>query len=105
MGSLSGGQRQGLALLMSIMDENKILLLDEPAAALDPKTSETIMELASTVIKHYDLTALLITHRIKDVLTYGNRILQLKEGQIIRDFRKGPEHEFNMKDVFEWFSQ
>ena len=105
MGSLSGGQRQALALLMAIMDEAKILLLDEPTAALDPKSSETILSLADRVIREYNLTALLVTHRMKDVLEYGNRIIQLKEGKILRDFRKSAEHELNMKEVLEWFSQ
>lgn len=105
MGSLSGGQRQALTLLMAIMDETRLLLLDEPTAALDPRTSVTIMDLAAKVIKEFDLTALLVTHQIKDVVGYGNRIIQLKEGQIIRDITKEPEHELNMKVVFDWFNQ
>jgi putative ABC transport system ATP-binding protein len=105
MGNLSGGQRQALTLLMAIMDDTKLLLLDEPTAALDPRTSITIMDLAAKVIKEFDLTALLVTHQIKDVVSYGNRVIQLKEGQIIRDITKGPEHELNMKVVFDWFNQ
>ncbi len=105
MGNLSGGQRQALTLLMAIMDDTKLLLLDEPTAALDPRTSITIMDLAAKVIKEFDLTALLVTHQIKDVVNYGNRVIQLKEGQIIRDITKGPEHELNMKVVFDWFNQ
>ncbi len=105
MSSLSGGQRQALTLLMAIMDDTKLLLLDEPTAALDPRTSITIMDLAAKVIKEFDLTALLVTHQIKDVVNYGNRVIQLKEGQIIRDITKGPEHELNMKVVFDWFNQ
>ncbi len=105
MGSLSGGQRQSLALLMAIMDDTRLLLLDEPAAALDPKTSLIVMQLADKVIREFELTALLVTHNYKDVINYGNRVLQLKEGKIERDFRKGPEHELNMKAVFEWFGE
>ena len=105
MGNLSGGQRQALTLLMAIMDETRLLLLDEPTAALDPRTSITIMDLAAKVIKEFDLTTLLVTHQIKDVVGYGNRVIQLKEGQILRDITKGPEHELNMKVVFDWFNQ
>ena len=105
MGSLSGGQRQSLALLMAIMDDTRLLLLDEPTAALDPKTSLIVMQLAEKVIKEFELTALLVTHNFKDVINYGNRVLQLKEGRIERDFRKAPEHELNMKAVFEWFGE
>ena len=104
IGSLSGGQRQALALLMSIMDDTKLLLLDEPTAALDPRTSTLIMNLADKVIREYDLTALLVTHNMKDVIGYGNRVVQMKEGSIIRDFRKESNVPVNMADVYEWFN-
>ena len=105
IGRLSGGQRQALALIMAIMDETKVLLLDEPTAALDPRTSELIMRLTDTVIKEYDLTALLVTHQIKDVISFGNRIIQMKEGQIVRDFRKEKTDALKMSAVYEWFSE
>ena len=104
MGSLSGGQRQALALLMAIMDDTRLLLLDEPAAALDPKTSDLIMDLAEKVIKEFNLTALLVTHQLKDVVGYGNRVIQMKEGQIIRDFRKSDKEELIISDIYEWFN-
>ena len=103
MGSLSGGQRQALALLMAIMDETRLLLLDEPTAALDPRTSELIMNLADKVIKEYSLTALLVTHQIKDVLNFGNRVIQMKEGKIIRDLRKTEKEKLRIVDINEWF--
>ena len=104
MGSLSGGQRQALALLMAIMDDTKLLLLDEPTAALDPRTSALIMDLADKVIKEFNLTALLVTHQMKDVISYGNRVIQMKEGQIIRDFRKNGKEQLNISDIYEWFN-
>ncbi len=104
MGSLSGGQRQALALLMSIMDDTELLLLDEPTAALDPKTSELIMRLTNRVIREYKLTALLVTHNLKDVVEYGTRIIQMKEGRVERDIVKSKSDELNMKIVYEWFS-
>jgi putative ABC transport system ATP-binding protein len=104
MGNLSGGQRQALTLLMSTMDKTKLLLLDEPTAALDPVTSEVILNLIDKVIREYKLTALLVTHQIKDVLTYGNRIIQMKGGQVIKDLNRHDLHELNMKTVYEWFS-
>lgn len=105
MGSLSGGQRQALALLMAIMDETKLLLLDEPTAALDPRTSILIMKLTEKVIKEFSLTALLVTHQLKDVIGHGTRIIQLKEGQIIRDLEKKSKDELNMSMIYEWFEQ
>ncbi len=104
MGSLSGGQRQALALLMAIMDETRLLLLDEPTAALDPRTSELIMNLADKVIKEYSLTALLVTHQIKDVVNFGNRVIQMKEGKIIRDIRKTEKEKLKIADINEWFN-
>lgn len=104
MGSLSGGQRQALALLMAIMDETRLLLLDEPTAALDPRTSELIMNLADKVINEYSLTALLVTHQIKDVVSFGNRVLQMKEGKIIRDLRKIEKEKLSLADIYEWFN-
>ena len=104
MGSLSGGQRQALALLMAIMDETRLLLLDEPTAALDPRTSELIMNLADKVIKEYSLTALLVTHQIKDVVNFGNRVIQMKEGKIIRDLRKTEKEKLNIAEINEWFN-
>lgn len=87
MGSLSGGQRQALALVMATMDETKILLLDEPAAALDPRTSVLITDLAGKIINEFGLTALMVTHHVKDVMHYGSRMIQMKEGKVIRDIR------------------
>jgi putative ABC transport system ATP-binding protein len=104
MGSLSGGQRQALALVMAIMDETNLLLLDEPTAALDPQTSDLIMRLTKRVILEYKLTALLVTHNIKDVLDYGNRIIQMKEGLIVRDILKEKSDELKMNIVYEWFN-
>lgn len=104
MGSLSGGQRQALSLLMAIMDDTKILLLDEPTAALDPKTSLLILELAKKVINEYGLTAIMVTHQISDVIEYGNRVIQMKEGGIIRDIQGKDRKLFTMNEVYEWFN-
>ncbi|MEO6632926.1 MAG: ATP-binding cassette domain-containing protein, partial [Mucilaginibacter sp.] len=85
MGTLSGGQRQALTLLMSVMDKCKVLLLDEPTAALDPRSADVVMRTADELIKDYRLTAILITHNLKDAFTYGNRIILMGEGHIQKD--------------------
>jgi putative ABC transport system ATP-binding protein len=103
MGSLSGGQRQALTLLMSVMDNTEILLLDEPTAALDPKSSTTVLETADTLIKQYKLTALLITHNLKDAHQYGNRLIQMAEGKILRDFKNVEKSKLQLQDMFNWF--
>lgn len=104
MGSLSGGQRQALTLLMSVMDKTDILLLDEPTAALDPRSANTILQTADTLIKEYKLTAILITHNLKDAFQYGNRLVQMNEGKILRDLDTTAKTALKQSDLFEWFS-
>jgi putative ABC transport system ATP-binding protein len=103
MGTLSGGQRQALTLLMAVMDDIKILLMDEPTAALDPKTSETLMKLAQKIIADFGLTAILVTHQMKDVVRYGNRIIQIAEGSIKKDLTGIAKAQLQLQDVYSWF--
>ena len=103
MGSLSGGQRQALTLLMSVMDKTDILLLDEPTAALDPRSANTILQTADTLIKEYNLTAILITHNLKDAYQYGNRLVQMNEGKVLRDIDTAKKTALKQSDLFEWF--
>lgn len=105
MGTLSGGQRQALTLLMATMDDTRLLLLDEPAAALDPKTAALLMELASEIIKSMKLTAIMVTHQMKDMLKYGDRLVQLHEGKMIRDVNAGQKQNLQLNDVFTWFGE
>jgi putative ABC transport system ATP-binding protein len=104
MGTLSGGQRQALTLLMSVMDECKVLLLDEPTAALDPRSAEVVMRTADELTAQFKLTTLLVTHNLKDAFTYGNRIIQMAEGQIIKDNNTPVKAGLTQKDLFAWFS-
>jgi putative ABC transport system ATP-binding protein len=104
MGTLSGGQRQALTLLMSVMDDCKILLLDEPSAALDPRSARIVMETADQLVKQYHLTAILVTHNLKDAFTYGNRIIQMSEGNILHDLSSEKKTLMSQNDLFSWFS-
>jgi putative ABC transport system ATP-binding protein len=103
MGTLSGGQRQALTLLMSIMDSCKVLLLDEPTAALDPRSAEVVMKTADKLIKDFNLTAILITHNLKDAYNYGSRIIQMREGIILKDINTEEKAELKQNDLFDWF--
>lgn len=103
VGNLSGGQRQALTLLMSVMDESKILLLDEPTAALDPKSAEIVMNTASKLINELNLTAIFVTHNLKEACNFGNRIIQMNEGKIIKDLDKEQKKQLVSTDIFEWF--
>jgi putative tryptophan/tyrosine transport system ATP-binding protein len=103
MGTLSGGQRQALTLLMSVMDTCKILLLDEPTAALDPRSAEVVMQTADKLIGEFGLTTILITHNLKEAFHYGNRIIQMAEGKIIKDLDQQRKSALRQSDIFDWF--
>lgn len=103
MGSLSGGQRQALTLLMSTMDNTDILLLDEPTAALDPKSAQVILTLADKLVKEYQLTAMFVTHNLKDAHQYGNRLIQMQEGKVLRDLNAQEKSNLQLTSLFEWF--
>ncbi|WP_160685079.1 ATP-binding cassette domain-containing protein [Clostridium sp. C2-6-12] len=89
---LSGGQRQALTLLMAVMSRPKLLLLDEHTAALDPKTSEKIMNITRNIVKDSGITTLMVTHNLKHALENGNRLFMMHRGQILADIQ-GEEKE------------
>jgi putative ABC transport system ATP-binding protein len=103
MGNLSGGQRQALTLLMSVMDHTDILLLDEPTAALDPKSALVVMNLAEKLNKDLGITTVLITHNLKDAVAYGNRLIQLQEGKIARDLNTEDKTAILIQEIYQWF--
>ena len=100
---LSGGQRQALSLLMATLKRPELLLLDEHTAALDPKTSVALMELTNDFINKDHLTALIITHHMEDALKYGNRLIVMKDGQIIQDLNKDEKAKMKISDYYKLF--
>ena len=92
VGSLSGGQRQAMALLMSTMTPIEFLILDEHTAALDPKTADLIMELTDKIVKEKQLTTIMATHNLRYAVEYGNRLLMMHQGECVID-KKGKEKE------------
>ena len=82
---LSGGQRQMIAILMAISSKPKILLLDEHTSALDPKTQSIIMDYSAINITKFNITSLMITHKLDDAINYGNRLIMLHQGNIVID--------------------
>ena len=79
---LSGGQKQMLSLFLAIQRQPQLLLLDEHTAALDPKAAKRIMRLTDTTIAENNITCLMVTHNLDDVVKYGNKLIILKEGEI-----------------------
>lgn len=87
VGTLSGGQRQALTLLMATIVPPKLLLLDEHTAALDPAAAEKVMALTEAIVKENGTTCLMVTHDMHQALTSGNRILMMKDGRIVSDIQ------------------
>ena len=85
VGLLSGGQRQALTLLMTVMSKPKMVLLDEHTAALDPRNAQVVMDLTKNYIEKNNLTAMMVTHNMKFAIEYGNRLIMMDEGKIILD--------------------
>lgn len=83
VGTLSGGQRQALTLMMATYVTPELLLLDEHTAALDPKTAEKVLSISSRLVEENHITTLMITHNMEDALKYGNKTMIMKDGKII----------------------
>jgi putative ABC transport system ATP-binding protein len=85
VGSLSGGQRQALALIMATLTPIDFLILDEHTAALDPKTAEIIMELTDKIVREKKITTIMVTHNLRYAVEYGSRLIMMHQGGIILD--------------------
>lgn len=105
VGVLSGGQRQALALLISTMTPIDLLVLDEHTAALDPKTAKKVLELTDEIIKERELTALMVTHNMKDAIQYGNRLIMMHEGRIIYDVAGEEKKNLQVEDLLKKFGE
>lgn len=104
MGSFSGGQRQALTLLMATFDKLDVLLLDEPTAALDPKSAVRILELTQRIVAEKKIIAIMVTHELRQCIQVGTRIIQLSEGQIIRDVAGNTKTQLRLEELANWFA-
>ena len=105
MKSLSGGQRQAVALLMATMTPIDFLMLDEHTAALDPHTAERIMVLTDKVVREKKLTTIMITHNLRYAVEYGDRLLMLDRGQIVMDLAGEEKKNTSVDDVLAVFNR
>ena len=102
---LSGGQRQALSLLMATASDTSLLLLDEPTAALDPKSAEIVMKNAEQIIKNQKLTALMVTHNLQHAVDYGDRIIFMRHGEIMHDVKKNKNETLSISALRAFFEQ
>ena len=100
---LSGGQRQALTLLMASLVKPKVLLLDEHTAALDPKTSDMVMDLTKKIVEKDKLTALMITHNMENAIEYGNRLVMLHQGRIVVDVKGEEKANLTVQNLLDLF--
>lgn len=105
VGSLSGGQRQTLALLMATMNPIDFLILDEHTAALDPKTAEIVMELTARVVREKHLTTLMVTHNLRHAVEFGDRMIMMHQGHIVLDRSGAEKAATRVEDVLELFNE
>lgn len=105
IGLFSGGQRQAVTLLMATMRRPEVLLLDEPTAALDPKTAETVLNLVNQIVTEQKLTTLMITHNMRDALRLGNRLIMMNDGIIIADYNAEQKKELTIDMLLRKFEE
>ncbi len=105
VGLLSGGQRQALTLLMATLKQPKILLLDEHTAALDPKTAAKVLEISDRLIAENNLTAMMVTHNMRDAIAHGNRLIMMSAGKVIFDVSGEEKKNLTVDVLIQKFSQ
>jgi putative ABC transport system ATP-binding protein len=105
VGSLSGGQRQALALVIAGMSDISILILDEHTAALDPKSSERIMELTGEFVARSSITTLMVTHNLRYAVEYGSRLVMMDKGGVVLDKSGEEKSSVNVDDILHIFNK
>ena len=105
VGLLSGGQRQAVTLLMAAIKKPKLLLLDEHTAALGPKTAKKVLEISDKIIEENQLTAMMVTHNMKDAIAHGNRLIMMHEGRIIYDVSGEEKRQLHVSDLLKKFEE
>lgn len=105
VGTLSGGQRQALALVIANMTDIELLILDEHIAALDPKSSETVMELTDKLVKKNNITTMMVTHNLRFAAEYGNRLVMMHEGNAVLDIRDEEKEKAQVEDLLKIFDE
>lgn len=105
IGSLSGGQRQAITLLMAVLEKPKVLLLDEHTAALDPKSAAQVIKLTKKFVEEDKLTAVMVTHSMQQALELGNRTIMMHGGKIIENISESEKLRMTTDDFLSRFSE
>lgn len=105
VGTLSGGERQALSLLMATFTEPQILLLDEHTAALDPARAELVTRLTQSIVSELKLTTLMVTHNMEQAIRLGNRLIMMDGGRIILDVNEETKRDLTMERLIGEFER
>lgn len=105
VGTLSGGQRQALALVMATTARPKLLLLDEHTAALDPRTARTVMEITNSLVMRHRLTTLMVTHNMEQAIRWGNRLIMMHRGRVVMDIAGEEKTRLTVPELIEKFGR
>ena len=105
IGTLSGGQRQALTLLMATWRRPELLLLDEHTAALDPKSADQIVRLTQRIVAQHHLTTLMVTHSMQQAATLGDRIVMMNQGRILADIAGADRRRLRAEDLVHRFDE
>ncbi len=105
VGTLSGGQRQALALVMATISRPSILLLDEHIATLDPKTAQTVLNLTDMIVTKEKMTSMMVTHNMEIALRFGNRLIMMHKGQVVVDLAGEEKRSLTIKDLVASFER
>jgi len=103
IGSLSGGQRQALTLLMASWLRPRLLLLDEHTAALDPKSADHVIRLSEEIVSRDRLTTLMVTHSMQQAANLGDRLIMMHRGTVLHDFRGAEKRRLRPEDLLARF--
>ncbi|HMA20795.1 MAG TPA: ATP-binding cassette domain-containing protein [Gemmatimonadaceae bacterium] len=105
MGTLSGGQRQAVTLLMATLERPQLLLLDEHTAALDPRAAEQVILITGQVVRENQLTTLMVTHSMEQALEQGDRTIMVHRGEILADLSGNEREGLDPNDLLRRFSE
>lgn len=105
MGTLSGGQRQAVTLLMGTLQRPQLLLLDEHTAALDPRAAEQVIEITNQVVREHALTTLMVTHSMEQALEQGDRTIMMHRGEILADLSGKEREGLDAGDLLKRFAE
>jgi putative ABC transport system ATP-binding protein len=105
VGALSGGQRKALTLLMATLVRPELLLLDEHTSALDPRSTEQIVQLTEEIVRKEGLTTLMVTHSMHQAVSLGDRVVLMHRGRIVENIGGARKRQLRVEDLLDSFDR